>query len=196
MSRVKTIVGTALVGTALLAGSVSAAFAHGGGGGFGGRGGGGLVGYGTLSTISATSVTIATPNNGSLTATLDSQATYTAHSQGAATAGLKSGMQVALRGSSINGTVTARGLDYDTTPFAAASVRYTGTVSSSSASSLTLTTASGQSVTVQLTSSTTYVVNGTKASSKPTFAANQQVRVSATLMTDGSLVARSISTSS
>jgi hypothetical protein len=195
MFRVKTIIGTALVSTALLAASVTAVLAH-GGGGFPGRGGQGLIGYGTLSTLSASSVTITTPSNASLTATLDAQATYTAHSQAAATAGLKSGDQVALRGSSVNGATTARGLDYDTKPFAAASVRYTGTVSSSSASSLTLTTSGGQSVTVQLTNSTTYVVNGTKASSKPTFAANQQVRVSATLMTDGSLVARSVSTSS
>jgi hypothetical protein len=149
--------------------------------------------FGTLSAISATSVTVATPSNTSVTATLDAQATYTARSQAAAVAGLKTGDQVAVRGSSVNGTTTARGLDYDTKPFAATAVRYTGTVSSSTGNSLSLTTASGQAVTVQLTSTTTYVVNGAKASSRPTFSANQQVRVSVAQMTDGSLVAQSVS---
>jgi hypothetical protein len=193
MSRLKTIIGPSIAGVALLAAGVSGVLAargpgHGAGGA--GLGGGALVGYGTLSAISATGATIATPNNSNLTVTFTSQATYTAHSQGAATAGLKSGQQVAVYGTSVNGTVTAGRLDYDTTPFVAGTVRYTGTVSSSSASSLSLTTSSGQTITVQLTSTTRYGIGKASSTTAPTFSANQQVRVTAAQYTDGSLVAQ------
>ena len=196
MSRVKTFISASLVAVALLAVGVSGVFANGRGGGFFGGGRGGVTGFGTLSSLSATSVTIATPSNGSLTATLDAAATYTARSQAAAVAGLKTGVQVAVHGSSVNGTTTVRSLEYDTKPFAATIVRYTGTVASSTATSLTLTTTGGQSVTVQTNSNTRYIVGTAKASSRPTFAANQQVRVSAAQMTDGSLVAQSVAVAS
>ncbi len=180
MPSIKTIVGTFIAIAVLLCGGVTAVAAR--GGGFHGGGGQGLVGYGTLTTISANSIT----------ATLDPQATYTARSQAAAVAGLKSGNHVALRGRSVNGVVTVRAVDFDTTAFAAAILRYTGTVSSSTANSLTI-TAGGQTVTVQLNADTQYVVNGSLTSTRPTFAANQRVRVEAAQMTNGNLVARIVS---
>lgn len=192
MLRFRRILGPSIASAALLGATVTGVFAaHGGFGGGGEQGG--LVGYGTLSSISATSITIATPGGSSLTATLGANATYTARSQGAATGGLVTGDQIALHGSSVNGAATANSVDYDTAVFAAATVRYTGTVSSSSATSLTLSTASGQSVTVQLNSSTAYAVNGTKSTTAPTFTPGQQVRVQAAQMTDGTLVAKSVS---
>ena len=190
MPSIKTIVGTFIAIAVLLCGGVTAVAAR--GGGFHGGGGQGLVGYGTLTTISANSITVATPGNTSLTATLDPQATYTARSQAAAVAGLKSGNHVALRGRSVNGVVTVRAVDFDATAFAAAILRYTGTVSSSTANSLTI-TAGGQTVTVQLNADTQYVVNGSLTSTRPTFAANQRVRVEAAQMTNGNLVARIVS---
>lgn len=188
MLRFKTLVGISIALAGVLAASVSGVLAA-RGPGHQGNGGQGLVGYGTLSSISAGSATIATPNNGSLTVTLASQATYTARSQAAATAGLKTGVQVAAYGSSVNGVATARSLDYDASPFVAVTLRYTGTVASSSASALTLTTSNG-SVTVQLTSATRYQVNGATSSTAPAFNTGQQVRVSAAQYTDGSLVAQ------
>src|SRR3954463_1544040 len=118
----KLMLGTALMGATLVTGTAAGAFAH-GGGGRGGAGGGGLTAYGTLRSISANSITVATPSNGAITATLAATTTYTARSQAAALAGLKTGNSVAVRGSSVNGTNTVRSVEFDTAAFAAAAVR-------------------------------------------------------------------------
>jgi hypothetical protein len=191
MSRFAKLIGAAAAAVAVVGAGASGVLAA-RGPAHAAAGGQALVGYGTLSSLTATGATIATPNNGSLTVTLNTGARYTAHSQAAATAGLKPGVQVAVYGTSINGTAAAGRLDYDTIAFPAAVFQYTGTVTSASSTSLSLTTASGQSVTVQITSATRYGSGLAASGATPTFTANQQVRVAAAQYTDGSLVAQTI----
>lgn len=192
MHRFKTLLGTSILGTALLGAGVTGVLAAKGPGhhGAGPNRGGGLIAYGTLGALSGTSATVNAPNNSNVTVTLNANGAFTARSLAAATAGLKTGDQVAVHGSSVNGAATASALEYDTKPFVAATVRYTGTVSSSSTTSLTLTTASGTSVTVQLTSATRYGANGATSATAPAFTSGQQVQVLAAQYTDGSLVAQ------
>jgi hypothetical protein len=205
MSRFTMTAGAAIAAAALLSTGATGVFAakgtaaHAAKAAKGGKGvatrvGAGMVAYGTLTTLNAGSAVVATPSNGSLTVTLAAGATYTARSQAAATAGLKTGDQVALRGTSVNGAVTARAVIYDTTPFAIGAAALTGTVASSTPTSLSVTTAAGKSVTVQLTGTTRYRVGGKAAASAPTFTANERVQVVAQLLTDGTVVARVVAT--
>jgi hypothetical protein len=194
MHRFKTLIGPSLLGAALLGAGVTGVLAAKGPGGPGagasrGGGSGGLIAFGTLGALTGTGATITTPGNTSVSVTLPATGAFTARSLAAATAGLKTGDQVAVRGTSVNGTNTASGLEYDTTAFVAATIRYTGTVSAATATSLTVTTTGGSSVTVQLDPSTRYGAAGAAA---PTFASGQQVQVLAAQYTDGRLVAQQV----
>lgn len=196
MNRLTTTLGSSIACAALLAAGASGALAAKGPGKAKARAkravSARIVGYGTLSALSANAATITTPGNTSLSATLAPGASYTARSQAAAIAGLKVGDQVVLRGRSVNGATTVTALGFNTGAFAIGAAAFAGTVGSAGATSLTVTRGTGQSVTVALSSTTRYIVNGTRATTPPALAAGQKVRVLAKRMTDGSIVAVSI----
>lgn len=153
--------------------------------------------FGTLSTLSATSAVITAPpvsgstTGASHTATLAKNTVYTARSQAAAIAGIKTGDAVAVYGYYSNGAV-ARSIVYDTAPFALAGVRLvSGKLASAPTSgAFTLTLASGKSITIQTSSATIYVVKGKRATTAPALAAGQAARALVQEMTNGTYVAR------
>jgi glucose/arabinose dehydrogenase len=155
-----------------------------------------LVAYGTLSAISATSATVTTPANTTLTITLDPGAVYVARSQGAATGGLHAGEQVAVRGRSVNGNVTASSVAYNTTAFSIGAAELAGKVASTASGSITLTRANGQNATVTVNTTTKYFVNGKRVATAPALAPGQRIVVAAKRMTDGAFVALSVRTKS
>lgn len=146
---------------------------------------------GTLTSFNETSATITTPSGTTATVALAAGTRYVAHRQAAAIAGLKTGEQVAVSTVTKGTTTQAAVLEFDTAPFGV-SVRFAGTASSSTSTSLTVAIAGGGTVTVQLNGSTTYRVNGTKATSLPATVQNQPVVVDAQAMTNGGIVARTV----
>jgi hypothetical protein len=146
--------------------------------------------YGTLETLTDTSATVTPPSGAAVTATLRAGTRYVGHTQAAAKAGLKTGEQVELLGRYSNGFI-ASAVVYDTTPFALpGAATLAGKFSSLANNTLTLTTAAGQTASVQITSQTRFVVNGKKQAAAPSFTANEQVRVAASRLTDGTVAAR------
>lgn len=153
---------------------------------------GGAIVYGTVVSTSSTGATIQTPSKGNVSISFTSKTHFKAHSSAATTAGFKEGDQVYAVGPYING-FTANTVQYDVTPFAVPlPVQYKGTISTSSGSSLTLALTNGQSVTVQIGSSTKFTINGQKSTTMPSIPSGLKLTVQAQTLTDGTLRAKNV----
>lgn len=153
---------------------------------------GGAIVFGSVVTTSSTGATIRTPSSGDLAVSFTPQTHFKGHSDAATAAGYKAGEQVYIVGRYING-FTATNVQYDVAPFAVPlNVAYRGTVSSTAGQALTLALGGGKSVTVQIGSTTKFTINGQTSSALPAIPANLRVQVLAQTLTDGSLLARSV----
>lgn len=152
------------------------------------------IAFGTLTATGTNSATITTPSNNSLTVPLAPKARFVAHSAAAAAQGYKTGDQVVVNGVYHNGFLGIA-VVYDTVPFATPfATRVAGKVTTSSAQSLTVTTAANKSVTVQFGAQTRYFTSGKGSTTAPTYTANEKVTILAQQKTDGSFLARIVAT--
>jgi hypothetical protein len=153
---------------------------------------GGAIVFGTVTSTSSTGATIQTPSKGNVSISFTSKTHFKGRSSAATTAGFKDGDQVYAVGPYING-FTASNVQYDVTPFAVPlPVQYKGTISSSSGSSLTLALTNGQSVTLQIASTTRFAINGQKSTSLPSIPSGLKLTVQAQTLTNGTLRAKNV----
>lgn len=152
-----------------------------------------VLGRGTLTALGATSATITRANGTTVTVNLVSATTYTAHSQLAATQGLKVGDFVIALGRSAN--VRALELVYDTRPFALAQAQgttqvFTGTIWAVNDTLLTVTRANnGSPVTVLLLPSTRYSYRGRIMKTAPSLSPGVKVTVTGRQRANGQIAA-------
>lgn len=148
---------------------------------------------GSLGSLTASSAVVNIAGGSPTTVSVGAYTRYIAHTQAAAIAGLKSGEQVAVRTVTTAAGVKAGAIEYDTVAFGVPA-RVVGTITGGTpGSTLTITPASGAPVTVQLNTSTKYVVNGTRVSGLTSIPTNQVAMVSALQMTTGGTVASTVS---
>jgi hypothetical protein len=146
--------------------------------------------FGTLTATGTNSATVNTPHNGSITVTLAPKARLVGRSQAAATQGYKSGEQVLVSGVYHNGFVGSN-VAYDSAAFPIPVIsRVAGTVSTSSAQSVTVAQPGGKSTEFLVNSVTRYFVNGAAAKTAPALTANEKIIVLGQEQTDGSFLAR------
>jgi len=108
---------------------------------------------------------------------------YAARSAAAASAGLKVGDQVAVYGR--QQTKVATRIVFDTAPFLLPGVnRLTGTVASTSDNTLMVMLTNGSTVTVQLTATTRYRMQGRLLPQPPTLIDGTRVNITGRQMTD------------
>jgi hypothetical protein len=138
---------------------------------------------GTVSAVTSSSVTITLAGGSSQTLALTSATTYT---QGGATvthAALVVGVRIQAQG-----TVDTSG-NFTATSIAIAPSSVTGTVASKTATTIAVTTASGKTVTVNVSSSTTYEIRGVSGATLANVAVGDRIAAEGTLNADGSLTA-------
>jgi len=155
-----------------------------------------ILARGTLSAITSTTATIQTAGGAGVTLKLVPRTLYNAHSQLAATQGLKVGDYVIALG-------TRRGavlrLFYDTAPFALRAGttqmgvhRYTGTVTSSRPKALRLTLSNQRIALVRLVPTTRYVRHGHTLTARPKIPVGVHVIVTGRQTAAGAIVAQQI----
>ena len=147
---------------------------------------------GTITSGTPTSLTIKTGDGSTVTVQLNG-ATHL-RVNGVRATGLlaaPANQQVKVSGLQMtSGGIVARNVDIGGKPAGAQHVHVNGQVANSSGTTLSITVHKNSApVLVQLTSATTYVVNGKLTTTAPTFTANQRVTVIATRQSDGSIVA-------
>jgi hypothetical protein len=141
---------------------------------------------GTVTAVTSGSVTISQGGNATKTLTITGSTTYTQGGAAATSSALVVGVRITAQG-----TVDSAGNFTATTiNIAASAVR--GTVASKTATTIVVTTAPGKTVTVNVTSSTKYVVRGVTAPTLNDVAVGSFVAASGTLNADGSLNATTV----
>ena len=156
---------------------------------------GGLV-AGTVKSFAAGSLTILRKDGSTVTVTLNGQTKYVVNGAvAAAPPAFSNGEAVRVRvQKQADGSLVALAVATGTfTKPVHTGARIGGTVSGSTATSLTVTLKNGSSVTVTLNGNTKYIVNGAQNASPPAFSKGQQVRVLAQKQSDGSYLALVVS---
>lgn len=192
MSRFTTAIGVSLIGATLLAPAGALAAKAGPAAGAAAKAANrALLATGTLTAKDASTATIATPANGTITVKLAPKTRFVSKDAAAKTAGLQVNDQVAVYGNKT--TATARVVRFDTVAFALPGrIRLAGKAVLA-ANGITVTSKAGKTVTVTVGPKTRIRVAGAAATALPaTLAANQKVRVVARQYTDGSVVAAAI----
>jgi hypothetical protein len=136
---------------------------------------------GTVTTVTADSVTITQPNGQTRTLTLTGSTTYSLSGRSADQSALVAGVRIVARGSvdsSGNFTATAVAIQPSVVQ---------GVVASKTATTITVTTAAGRSVTVNVSSSTKYTVRGVASANLDSVAVGYRIAAQGTLNSDGSL---------
>jgi hypothetical protein len=151
-----------------------------------------IVAYGTLTSLNGNAATLTTPGNAVLNVALDPHAVFVARSEGAATGGLHVGEQVAVRGRSVNGDITATSIAFNTSSFSIGAMTIAGTVGSITPNAITVSRHDGQTSTVTLATDTKYFVNGKRVASEPAIVVGEKLSLVAKRMTDGSFVAATV----
>jgi hypothetical protein len=147
---------------------------------------------GTLGTLTTAGAVINVSGGSPTPLSVGNYTRYIGHTQAAAIAGLRTGEQVAVRTLTSSAGTRAVSIEFDTAPFGLSS-HIVGTITGGTVgSSLSITPASGTPVTVQLTGSTKYLVNGSKVNGLTSIPANQQAVVSFLRMTTGGTVATTV----
>jgi hypothetical protein len=141
---------------------------------------------GTVSAVTSSSVTITLPGGSSQTLALTGSTTYSQGGVSATHGALVVGIRIQAQG-----TVDSSG------NFTAASVTIApsvvqGTVASKTASTIVVTTAAGKTVTVNVTSSTTYSIRGVSGATLANVAVGDRIAAQGALNSDGSLTASMI----
>ena len=142
---------------------------------------------GTVSSVAAGSVTITQGDGSSRTLTLTGSTTYT---QGGATVS-KTALIAGVR-ISAQGTVDSSG-SFTATSITIAPSSVLGTVASKTATSIVVTTTSGKTVTVNVSSTTSYKVRGVASPTLGDVAVGYRIQALGTLNADGSLTATAVS---
>ena len=138
---------------------------------------------GTVASVSGSTITVTTFDGGSAKVALTGSTTYEMAGQAATKDAVVAGVRISARGTlGSDGTLTATSVEIE--PALAV-----GTVKEKGTDSLTLTTRDGSSVTVKVTSSTTYTVDGKTSPTLADVAVGAVVMASGTKNADGSLAA-------
>ena len=141
---------------------------------------------GTVTAVTSTSVTISQGGNSTKTLTLTGATTFTQGGAAATSSALVVGVRITAQG-----TVDSAGnFTATTVNISAAAVR--GTVASKTATTIVVTTAPGKTVTVNVSSTTKYVVRGVTAPTLNDVAVGSFVAAAGTLNADGSLSAATV----
>jgi hypothetical protein len=141
---------------------------------------------GTVTAVTSGSVTISQGGNSTRTLTINGSTTYTQSGAAATSSALVVGARITAQG-----TVDSAGNFTATTiNIAASAVR--GTVASKTATTIVVTTTPGKTVTINVTSSTKYLVRGVTTPTLNDIAVGALVSASGTLNADGSLNATTV----
>jgi hypothetical protein len=136
---------------------------------------------GTVTAVAANSVTISQPNGQTRTLTLTGSTTYSLAGASTSQSALVVGVRIVARGSvDSSGNFTAAAVAIQPSVVQ-------GVVASKTATTITVTTAAGKSVTVNVTSSTRYSVRGVASANLDSVAVGYRIAVQGTLNPDGSL---------
>jgi hypothetical protein len=155
-------------------------------GGFGQGGNRGQVAptaSGTVTAVGSSSVTISQQSGSTRTLTLTGSTTYTMGGATVSQSSLVVGARITARGtvdSSGNFTATAVTIQLSAV---------SGTVASKTSSTIVVTTAAGKTVTVNVSSSTKYSVQGVSSATLDSVAVGYGIQAQGTLNADGSLTA-------
>jgi hypothetical protein len=138
---------------------------------------------GTIESVGPSSVTISGSNRSKQTITLTDSTAYTQAGAKVSKSALVVGAQIVAQGSlDSSGSFTASSVTI------APSV-VTGTVAGKTSAAITVTTAAGKTVTVNVSSSTRYVVRGIRSATLADVAVGERITAQGTLGSDGSLTA-------
>ena len=141
---------------------------------------------GTVASVSGSTVTVTTFDSTTAKVALTGSTTYTLGGKAATKDAVVAGVRIAARGTlGSDGTLTATSVEIQ--PATAA-----GTVKEKGTSSLTLTIRDGSTVTVKVTSSTTYQVDGVTTPTLADIKVGDVVMASGTKNADGSLSATAV----
>jgi hypothetical protein len=138
---------------------------------------------GTVTSVSSGSVTIAQPNGVTRTLTLTGSTTYTQTGSPASQSALVVGARIVARV-----TVDSSG-NLVATAVVIQPAIVQGTVAGKTATTIVVTTADGKTVTVNVSSSTKYVVRGVESPTLDSIAAGYTIQAQGTLNADGTLTA-------
>ena len=136
---------------------------------------------GTVSATTSTTVTVTLPGGSSQTLTTTSATTYSQGGAAASRSALVAGVRI-----SAQGTLDSSG-SFTATSIAIAPSTVVGTVASKTASTIVVTTSDGKTVTVNVTSSTTYSVRGVSAATLANVAVGDRIAAEGSLASNGSL---------
>ncbi len=136
---------------------------------------------GTVTAVSASSLTITQPDGASKTVQLTSGTAYRVAGQSASLSAVTTGARVAIAGTvASDGTFTAAVVDV-------LPVRVAGTVSAKTATTITITDRDGKSVTVDVSSATVYQVAGVTNPTLANVSVGTTIAAQGTRNSDGSL---------
>ena len=141
---------------------------------------------GTVTAVTSGSVTISQPGGSTKTLTLTGSTTYTQGGAAATSSALVVGVRITAQGTvDSSGNFTAA-----TVNISAAAVR--GTVASKTATTIVVTTSPGKTVTINVSSTTKYMVRGITAPTLNDVATGAFIVATGTLSADGSLSATNV----
>lgn len=141
---------------------------------------------GTVMAVTSGSVTISQNGGSTRTLTINGSTTYTQNGKAATASALVVGVRITAQGS----VDSAGNFTATTINIALASIR--GTVAAKTATTITVTTSPGKTVTVNVSASTRYMVRGVSAPTLNDVATGAQIVATGTLNADGSLDATSV----
>jgi hypothetical protein len=138
---------------------------------------------GTVSAVTSSSVTITLPGGSSQTLALTGSTTYSQGSISATHGALVVGVRIQAQG-----TVDSSG-NFTATSIVIAPSVVQGTVASKTASTIVVTTTAGKTLTVNVTSTTTYSIRGVSGATLVNVAVGDRIAAEGALNSDGSLTA-------
>jgi hypothetical protein len=138
---------------------------------------------GTVQSVEATSVTISGSGRSKQTIVLTDSTIYRQGGAKVSQSALVTGAQIVVQGS-VDSSGSFVAVSVTITPSVV-----TGTVAGKTASAITITTAAGKTVTINVSSSTRYVVRGVRSASLADIAVGDRITAQGALASDGSLTA-------